>query len=308
VTPAVAGLRKQGANRGACLAFLISTPETGVDSIAITYSLFDPIMTLIRPFSAFVTSFSAGLIDNFTSRIQERTSPIQSATVEFESSENVSSGVTRPSIFDRLADGLRFGFGEILGDLAGWFTVGIFIAGCISALVPESFFGGILGSGLFAYLGMLVVSLPMYVCATVTTPIAAAMVAKGLSPGAALVFLLAGPATNAATITMVAAMLGRRSLIIYLSCIIFFSIVMAFVTDAVYSGFGIPVTAAPTSSLEYPLWQTVEILASLVLAILLVSAIFRQLIQKVYAKSDIKKTEQVVKQSEACCPKTSGSA
>jgi uncharacterized protein len=263
-------------------------------------------MTLIRPFSAFVTSFFAGLLDNLTSPGEEGTPPYASANGQSAPMEDAGTEVIRLGLFYRLAEGLRFGFGEILGDLAGWFVFGIFIAGCISSLVPESFFGGILGSGLFAYLGMLVVSLPMYVCATVTTPIAAAMVAKGLSPGAALVFLLAGPATNAATITMVAAMLGRRSLVIYLSCIAFFSIAMAYLTDAIYSGFGIPVTAAETSSLEHPLWEAVEISASLVLAILLVSTISRQIIQRVYAKSDQNKTELLVKQSKACCPQTSG--
>ena len=120
---------------------------------------------------------------------------------------------------EKVRAGIGYAFGDLMADLAGWFMLGIILAGIITALVPESFVSSVFGSGLLAYLSMLAVSLPMYVCASMSTPVAAALVMKGMSPGVALILLLAGPATNMATIAMVGGMLGKRSLGIYLGSI-----------------------------------------------------------------------------------------
>ena len=210
MVPAVAGLKKQGANNGACLSFLISAPETGVDSIALTYSLLDPIITIIRPIAALITALTAGLLENFTglsyvngSQIApDKTCLVDACCDGIDCDPKTHA--QHHSVYEKFKAGMRFAFNELMDDLSEYFLLGILLAGVIAVIVPESAMSGRYGSGLLAYLGMLAVSLPLYVCATLSTPIAAALVMKGMSPGAALVLLLAGPATNMATITMVA--------------------------------------------------------------------------------------------------------
>ncbi|MDQ7782659.1 MAG: SO_0444 family Cu/Zn efflux transporter [Desulfomonilaceae bacterium] len=273
--PAVTGLKKQGANNGACLSFLISTPESGVDSIALTYSLLDPIMTVIRPITGFVTALSAGITQNFVSKapddpqdgVPDRTCPVDGCCdgVDCDPAEHRR----HHSFGEKLRAGSRFAMNELLEDLATWFLIGVILAGTISALVPDWFIAHSLGSGFLAYLAMLVAGLPMYVCATMSTPIAAALIVKGLSPGAALVFLVAGPATNVATITMVGGLLGRRTLGIYLASIVICTLLMAFVTDAVYTAAGVSAGAqvGAASGELVPYW--LEIAAAGVLALLI---------------------------------------
>lgn len=253
------------------MSFLISTPETGVDSIALTYSLLDPIMTVLRPVAAFFTALVAGMVENLTSK--ERVAAASDGGVS-QTIENCSG--PSGSAFDRLRDGLKFAFNDLINDVAGWFMIGVVLAGIITALVPESFFSNHLGSGLTAYVTMLAVGLPLYVCASMTTPLAAALILKGLSPGAALVLLMAGPATNAATMTMVAGMLGRRTLVVYLGSIVVCTLGFAFLTDALYAALGISAraTAGASSAEVFPFW--LESVAAAVLAVLVARPLWRK--------------------------------
>jgi len=282
VVPAVAGLKKQGANNGACLSFLISTPESGVDSIALTYSLLDPIITVMRPFTAFVTALAAGLMENLTGRSYPRdrdTSPDRTCLVDgcCDGTDcDPSDHASRHTMNERLRAGFRFAFDELMNDLAGWFVLGILLAGVISAVVPESFVSKTLGSGIIAYLGMLAVSLPMYVCASMSTPIAAALILKGMSPGAALVLLMAGPATNMATIAMVGGMLGKRTLGIYLGSIAVCTLLAAFAIDFIYSWLGISAKAAAGAAATelVPVW--LEWMAAAVLSVLIARVFWKR--------------------------------
>jgi hypothetical protein len=276
VVPAVASLKRQGANNGASLSFLISTPESGVDSIALTYSLMDPIMTVLRPISAFFTAMTAGLIENFTGgsygESQEvepdLSCPIDGCCDGIDCEPEVHS--RHHGIGEKLYSGLVFAFDDLMGDLAKWFILGIVLAGAISSLVPPNFLEGGKGSGILAYLMMMIIGLPMYVCATMSTPIAAALVIKGLSPGAALIFLLVGPATNMATISMVWGILGRRTLGVYLASIAGCSLVLAFITDLLYASMGISAgaIAGASASEVFPLWF--ELICSIALGLFLV--------------------------------------
>jgi uncharacterized membrane protein YraQ (UPF0718 family) len=282
VVPAVAGLKKQGANNGACLSFLISTPETGADSIALTYSLLDPIITVLRPLTAFVTAAGAGIVENFTGGSYQKAKKIEPDRtcivdgccdgVDCDPSEHAG----HHTIVERLTAGFRFAFVGLMSDLAGWFVLGILLAGIISALVPESFVSENLGSGIVAYLSMLAVSLPMYVCASMSTPVAAALILKGMSPGAALVLLMAGPATNMATIAMVGGMLGRRTLAIYLGSIVVFTMMAAYVTDFIYSWFGISAKAAAGAAGAELVPQRLEWMAAAVLGALIIRVIWQK--------------------------------
>ena len=238
VIPAAIGLRRQGAGRGASAAFLVSTPESGVDSIAITYALLDPVMTVLRPVAAFVTATVTGLLINLLPEapaIVIETEPLPTPLEE--------SAGDNPSMLQRMREGLGYAFGELLKDIGGWLLVGVAIAGLISFLVPDDFFTFLQGHNFISMLAMLIIGIPLYICASASTPVAAALILKGISPGAALVFLLAGPATNAATLTLVGRFWGRATTIVYLSSIALCSLALGALTDLLYDFAGWDIAA-----------------------------------------------------------------
>lgn len=239
VLPAAVAFKKQGANKGAITAFLISTPESGVDSIAITYALLDPLMTVARPLAAFITAAAAGIMENLWDdhKSESGSSPDLSCPID-----GCCDGLDCPpkdhsahhGLREKLHVGIRFAFGDVWADMAGWFLVGLVLAGFITALVPAEVVSRYLGGGLTSMLAMLAIGIPLYICATASTPIAAALILKGVSPGAALVFLLAGPATNITSLTVLLNVLGRRATGIYLAAIAIGAVVFGLLVDQVY--------------------------------------------------------------------------
>lgn len=245
VIPAAIGLRKQGAGKGATAAFLVSVPETGVDSMAITWALLDPVMTVLRPVAAFFTATVTGLLINRLP--DEAAAPAAADCAEKPggcgcSKTPAAQAPTRPPLAHRLREGLGYAFGDLLGDIGKWLLIGIAIAGAISYFVPDDFFIRYLGNQGLSLLIMLGVGIPLYICASASTPVAAALVLKGLSPGAALVFLLAGPATNAATITVVARYLGRYAAVVYVGAIAACSLLLGWLTNLLYAWSGLDIT------------------------------------------------------------------
>ncbi len=245
VLPAALGLRKKGASKGATVSFLVSTPETGVDSIALTYALMDPVMTIARPVAAFASAVAAGAAENLLGRDDAPPEPPRLACGCRE--EALPDGTP---LAQRLREGLRYAFTDLLADLALWLGVGFLLAGLIGVLVPADFVQNHLGSGVLPLFVMLAVGIPLYMCATASTPIAAALVLKGLSPGAALVFLLAGPATNVASLTALAATLGVRSTIRYLVAISVGALAAGLALDWVYGALGLSARALVGASAE----------------------------------------------------------
>ncbi|APG27134.1 permease [Syntrophotalea acetylenivorans] len=244
VIPAAIGLRKQGASKGASASFLVSVPETGVDSIAITWALLDPIMTLVRPVSAFLTATVTGLLINLLPEEGVKSAAIKGSDCGCSSScsGDKSKQPAKPPLLQRVRAGLAYAFGDLLGDIGKWLLIGIAVAGVISYLVPNDFFIRYLSSEFTSLLIMLVIGIPLYICASASTPIAAALVLKGLSPGAALVFLLAGPATNAATLTVVGRYFGRASTAIYLASIAICSLLLGYLVNRIYAFTGTDIT------------------------------------------------------------------
>jgi len=248
VLPAAAALRKQGANRGATSAFLISTPESGVDSIAVTWALMDPIMTVARPVAAFVTAAAAGIVENLFGA--DPGSPDAPPDLRCPV-DGCCDGRDCPperharhhTFLEKAGAGLRFALTDVWGDIAPWFLAGLLLAGFITALVPEQLLGRFLGGGLPSMLLMLAAGIPLYVCATASTPIAASLILKGVSPGAALVFLLAGPATNVTSLTVLAGILGRRATAIYLAAIALFAVLAGLAVDQAYAALGVSARA-----------------------------------------------------------------
>ena len=270
VIPAAISLRQQGAGRGASAAFLVSTPESGVDSIAITWALLDPVMTVIRPIAAFITGTLTGVLINLLPEEKTAATVEQNSCGCHDSSCN-AEGPTKAPFMERLADGVRYAFGELLKDIGGWLLLGVLIAGVVTTLVPDGFFDLLFEHQTASLLIMLLVSIPLYMCASASTPIAAALVLKGLSPGAALVFLLAGPATNAATLTVVARFWGRQATMVYLSVISVCSLVLGWLVNEFYAWANLDisqwVTSAEGSSTSW--WGTV---AAVVLLLLILRA------------------------------------
>lgn len=258
VLPAAATLKKQGANNGAVTAFLISTPESGIDSISITWALLDPIMTVARPVSAFFSAAVAGIAENlFSFSGPTRTINASSAKKKICacgcSAEDSGEQAGRESRVKqsflknfpgKMKAGIRYAIFDIWEELAGWFLIGILLAGIITVLLPDAFISSYLGGGLSSMLLMLVIGIPLYICATASTPIAAAFLLKGVSPGTALVFLLVGPATNITSLSVLIGLLGKRAVVLYLSSIALVSVICGLVLDAVYSMLGISVVAA----------------------------------------------------------------
>ncbi len=196
VIPVAVGLRKQGASKGATASFLVSVPETGVDSVAITWALLDPLMTVIRPVSAFITALATGSLINLLPEQKGTSKP--DTTISCCSANSDSSKQSSPKIplLHRLKDGVIYAFTDLLKDIGGWLLLGILIAGVISYFVPIDFVDRYLGGEYSSLLIMLIIGIPLYICASASTPIAAALVLKGLSPGAALVFLARWPSNK----------------------------------------------------------------------------------------------------------------
>ena len=281
VLPAAATLKKQGANTGAVTAFLISTPESGVDSIAITYALLDPIMTVVRPVAAFFTAFVAGISENIFGKEKAVVSqaPDLSCPVDNCCDGNgclPENHARHHTFFEKMRAGLRYASTEIWADLAPWFFFGLLLAGMITAMVPEDFISLYLGSGLSAMLIMLAIGIPMYICATASTPIAAALILKGVSPGAALVFLLAGPATNITSLTVLTGILGRRATGIYLISIAISCVGFGLVTDQIYALFNISAKALVEQDSEF-IPRYIELAGAFLLILLSIKPVYGKL-------------------------------
>ena len=240
VLPVASSLKRQGAGKGAVAAFLVSTPESGVDSIAISWALLDPIMTVARPIAAFFSAAVAGVIQNFLPDEKEPSSGTDADACSCSCScgDQVQT-LERPCCAGQKdSTGAIWEFWNsvttIWTDLAVWFFAGLLIAGVIAQLVPSDFLNSHLGGGLYSMLLMLLVGTPIYICATASTPVAAAMIMKGMSPGTALVFLMVGPATNITSMAVLLRILGKVGTAAYLFSIAACSIACGLFLDRFY--------------------------------------------------------------------------
>ncbi len=221
VIPTAMSMRREGASKAATVSFLIATPQTGVDSIVATASLLGTPFALLRPVAAFITALVGGGLTIAFDNDKENTSPANSHT-----SATMSNG-----FLGRCIEALRYGFVDMIQDIGKWLVIGLLIAGAITVLVPDGFLTSLNEYPLLNMLLVLAIAAPMYLCATGSVPIAAALMLKGLSPGAALVLLMAGPATNMAAMMVINKVLGKRTLAVYLLSIILGAISFGLVID-----------------------------------------------------------------------------
>ncbi len=221
VLPTAIGMRRNGASRAASTSFLIATPQTGVDSIAATWSLLGPAFAIVRPIAALVTAIFGGVAVGSSEKGDNMAS----------SGCNIAAEEQPKGVGRKFLAALRYGFVDLVGSIGGWLVAGLIIAALITVYVPADFFA-ILGKGpILSMMAVLVIAIPMYVCATGSIPIAMSLVAKGLSPGTALVLLMAGPAANFASFTLISREFGRKSATIYLLSIIVGSVVFGLIID-----------------------------------------------------------------------------
>lgn len=205
VIPTAVSLRKEGASKGAATSFLIATPQTGVDSILATASLLGLPFAILRPVAALVTALFGGQLVTLATRNEPA-----------ESISRRSEETAQLTFRQKLTGALRYGYLDMIQDIGLWLVVGLAVAGLITVLVPDGFFLRFADTPVVNMAAMLAVSVPMYVCATGSIPIAVALMLKGLTPGAALVLLMAGPASNMASIFVIRKVLGSKTLWLYL--------------------------------------------------------------------------------------------
>ena len=268
VIPTAMGLRREGASRGATVSFLIATPQTGVDSIIATYSLMGLPFAIIRPIAAFLTAILGGTLVNKI----EAPSPLPLLGSASKPNNQEEKNKTLP-LGGSLKGAFRYAFVEMMEDIGKWLVIGLVIAGIITAAVPDSWFTAFQGNTLYSILFVLLFSIPMYLCATGSIPIALALMMKGLTPGAALVLLMAGPASNVASILIINKVLGRKTLAIYL-----FSIIAGAITFALGIDYLLPAEwfTAPLANMQeccahQPGWFS--ILCTVLMVLLLLNAL-----------------------------------
>ena len=250
VIPVAAGLRRHGASREATTAFLISTPQTGVDSILVTYALLGPAYAIFRPIAALVSGVVGGIA------VAVGTKPRGGKAFERAAEKLPCTDACCDPLTElrggKLKRMLHYGFVDLPRDIGPSLLVGLLIAALISAVVKPGALAPYLGSGILAMLVMMAAGVPIYVCATASVPIAAVLIEAGVSPGAALVFLMTGPATNAATITTIWKLMGRRTAIIYVATVMVTALVAGLTMDGVFRAVDVRPVAAGHEML--PLW------------------------------------------------------
>ncbi len=274
VLPAAVGLRRGGASKESTLSFLIATPETGVDSIAISYALLGPFIALFRPFAAIFSAIFTGMVALILLKPEQPASPPFRPNGPFGNIQIHSANPTpkpAPSFYRRTIEGVEYAVTDLLDGIIHWILIGIVLAGVVLTIAPPDLLST-WGSGLPAMVMMILIGIPMYICATASTPIGAALLLAGMSPGTVLVFLLAGPATNIGTLAIVKKELGLRALYAYLIGMVSSSIALGLLLDQIILWAEVDIAAQlAESSHLLPHW--VEQLAALILVLLSVRAL-----------------------------------
>jgi len=257
VIPTALAVRKAGASKGATASFLVATPETGVDSISFSYAILGPVFALARPISALISAIVAGVLVNSMDGEDEVAQESANAGHCCSSKQEQASSSPEISLGQKLMSAVQYGYGRMIEDTAKWLVIGLVGATVITAVVPQSFFL-LWGDGLLAMLVMVLVGLPMYICATASTPVAASLLLAGISPGAALVFMLTGPATNIATMGVIKEQLGSKSLLAYLIGVIGTAVLCGLALNQLYQFFGWSLQLTMMEHGEsFPLWRQV---------------------------------------------------
>lgn len=256
VIPVAASLKKEGASKSATLSFLVSTPTTGADSILASYSLLGPLFAIFRPVAAFISGVTIGVL-NFVFNREPQTIRHED---HCEAKEKISTKFKVVEVF-------RYGFIELAEDIGKWLVIGVLLGGILTVAIPPELIQRFLPFEWMHFIVMLIIALPLYVCATGSIPIAAAILQMGFSPGAALVFLIAGPATNTVTLSFVRSKLGKKSFYLYLVAIIGIAVLSGIIFNYVFALLGADVNIISPHGEHVN--HTLRIVSGVILAILI---------------------------------------
>lgn len=303
VIPVATELRRSGASAPATSSFLVATPETGVDSVSVSYAMLGPVFAIYRPITAVLSAIFTGLLVSTTDNIKQQkddnekedesekpsccssNKPVAEAPVEIEESSCCSSNAAKEDqasnqanlIIGKTVSGIKYASTKLIDDLIIWLFIGLLFATLIKTFVPESFLLSY-GNGLPAMLLMILISIPMYICATASTPIAAGLIMAGLSPGAALVFMMAGPATNISTLGVIKKEMGGPVLVRYLAGISVSAIAFGLMLDWALQFYSIDISQQMGHSHEIlPHWFGLS--CALLIALLAIKPLRRLLIR-----------------------------
>lgn len=239
VIPAGVYIKEKGGSDAAAVSFLVSTPQTGVDSIAATYGMMGLTFAWFRPVAAFVSGILSGIMVKIFGNRKETTAiaDVDEETCSGDcccSSECTDTKPENTGIPAKIFDSLKFTFGEFLSDISLHFLIGLLIAFLIMVLVPDDLVIRLgLQGGIVSMLAMIVIGLPMYICSTSSIPIALTLLVKGISPGAAFVFLFMGPFSNIASLIVLAKKFGKRTMALYLAGAIISALAFGFILDGI---------------------------------------------------------------------------
>lgn len=279
VLPAAIGLRRAGASKPSTVSFLIATPETGVDSVALSYALLGPVLAVVRPVAAILSAIFSGLLVLGFDGNRDNPPPEPTANTccgrshggcDTEQTDNQAYKAPKETFIHSLTD--------LVDDIAAWLAFGLVLAALVSTLVEPSALLEV-GDSVWTLLLMLLVGLPLYICATASTPLAAAMLAAGLSPGAVLVFMLAGPATNIASIGILSRELGVRAVTLYLTGICTSALLLGYATNLLLSGSSLHLPLeAPAGSATSVFYAVLQWVSAGILLLLAIRPLRRRLL------------------------------
>lgn len=262
VIPLAESMRKDGASKSSTMAFLVSTPSSGVDSIFATYALLGPIFAIFRPIASLLSGITVGTVTHFS----EKKETGKSKNISLEKNNNKNK--TKKS----LKDAFNYGFKVIPSEISNWLIIGVVIGGAITALVPSDFGAKYLHNPFLNYFIILLISIPIYICATGSIPIAASLIAKGVLPGAALVLLIAGPATNTVTISFVYKKMGKKITLLYIFSIIVVSLVAGILFDLILINRKIDTGFITAGGRVLP--ETLKIISAVILVLIFLNSKF----------------------------------
>lgn len=270
VIPTAMSLRREGASKGSVISFLIATPQTGVDSILATYSMMGLPFTIVRPIAALVTALFGGQLAN----IFERKGVLNDKGTK-HATHSCTNTEQSKTFFEKIKIALHYAYIDMMEDIGKWLAVGLVVAGLITVYVPDEFFQQFAGNSILGIIMVLLFAIPMYLCATGSIPIAIALMLKGLTPGAALVLLMAGPAVNVASMLVIQRVMGTRTLFIYISSIVGGSILFALGVDYLFPEgyFTASLVAKQACCTEASIFQWI---CTSILALLLANAMIRR--------------------------------
>lgn len=300
VVPSTIYLAKNGASKGSVISFLISTPQTGIDSIIATYGMLGTVFAIFRPIAAFIMGILGGsVVKAFDKNNNEKIINDKFANIRNEINDSSEKNIKR-----KLLSTLKYSFVDFVDDISTQFFIGLIIAGMISYLIPSNFFSNTgISSGILGMLLMIAVGIPMYVCATASIPIALTLMNIGFSPGVAFVFLVVGPATNAASLAILTKVLGKKTIAIYLLTIAIMAIVFGYILDGIFFLLGNPNIFVAHIHHQHTELTLFQIFVSSLFAILLISSFYRKLKPKFFktVKEETKMTEHKVKIEGMSC-------